>query len=111
MRNYSESIRFNVQTSAQNGATTTQFESDRVLMLMLAGVSRYLTLCGVETLPLRMERHVANATAVANFLSTHPAVAWVSHASQPSSPYHKRVEQYCPAGAGAVFTIGLHGGT
>ena len=72
----------------------------------MAPMNAYLTLCGVETLPLRMERHVRNATAVAEFLSTHPAVAWVSHASQPTSPYHGRVPKYCPAGPGSVFTIG-----
>ncbi len=72
----------------------------------MAPMNAYLTLCGVETLPLRMERHVQNATAVAEFLNAHPAVAWVSHASQPTSPYHDRVATYCPLGPGAVFTIG-----
>lgn len=73
----------------------------------MAPMNAYLTLCGVETLPLRMERHVQNATIVAEFLDGHPAVAWVSHASQPTSPYHDRVSKYCPAGPGSVFTIGV----
>ena len=76
----------------------------------MAPMNAYLTLTGVETLPLRMERHVANATAVAKHLSTHPAVAWVSHASLPDSPYHANMQKYCPKGAGSVFTIGLRGG-
>jgi len=57
-----------------------------------------------------MERHVANATAVAEFLAAHPAVAWVSYAGLPSSPYAALAAKYLPRGCGSVFTIGLKGG-
>ncbi|MCG8545502.1 MAG: aminotransferase class I/II-fold pyridoxal phosphate-dependent enzyme, partial [Alphaproteobacteria bacterium] len=70
----------------------------------------FLTLLGIETLHLRMERHCANAQAVAEFLSTHPAVSWVSYAGLPSDPYHAMQQRYMPKGAGSVFTFGVKGG-
>lgn len=75
-----------------------------------APLNAFLTLCGIETLPLRMERHCANALAVAQWLEQHPKVAWVSYAGLPSSPYHALAQRYLPRGAGAVFTFGLKGG-
>ena len=76
----------------------------------MAPLNAFLTLAGIETLPLRMERHVANARRVAEFLSDHPRVAWVSYAGLPSSPYHALARKYLPRGAGSVFTFGLRGG-
>lgn len=76
----------------------------------LAPMNAFLTLTGIETLPLRMERHVANAQAVAEFLEGHPAVAWVSYAGLPSSRFHDLARKYMPKGAGAVFTFGVKGG-
>jgi O-acetylhomoserine (thiol)-lyase len=70
----------------------------------------WLTLLGIETLPLRMERHVANAVKVAQYLEKHPSVAWVSYAGLPSSKYHALAKRYLPKGAGSVFTFGLKGG-
>ncbi|HEM46552.1 MAG TPA: O-acetylhomoserine aminocarboxypropyltransferase [Alphaproteobacteria bacterium] len=70
----------------------------------------WLTLLGIETLPLRMERHSANALAVASWLEEHPAVSWVSYAGLDSSPYHALQQKIMPKGAGAVFTFGLKGG-
>jgi len=70
----------------------------------------WLTLLGIETLPLRVERQVANALAVAEWLEKHPAVSWVSHAGLASSPYRALAQKYLPKGAGAVFTFGLKGG-
>jgi O-acetylhomoserine (thiol)-lyase len=70
----------------------------------------WLTLLGIETLPLRMERQVANALVVAQWLENHPAIDWVSHAGLDSSPYRTLVKKYLPKGAGAVFTFGLKGG-
>jgi O-acetylhomoserine (thiol)-lyase len=75
-----------------------------------APVNAFLTLAGIETLPLRMERHCGNALAVARWLETHPKVAWVSYAGLPSSPFHDLARKYLPRGAGAVFTFGLKGG-
>ena len=65
---------------------------------------------GVETLPLRMERHCANTLAVAQWLEAHPKVSWVSYSGLPSSPYYKLAQKYVPKGAGSVFTFGLKGG-
>jgi O-acetylhomoserine (thiol)-lyase len=76
----------------------------------LSPQNAFYILTGIETLPLRMERHVANARAVAEFLAGHPAVAWVSYAGLPSSPYRALAARYLPKGAGSVFTIGLRGG-
>ncbi len=82
----------------------------RDLGATLAPMNAFETLLGIETLALRMERHCANALAVAKFLEQHEAVAWVSHAGLPSSPYHALAQKYLPKGAGAVFTFGLKGG-
>jgi O-acetylhomoserine (thiol)-lyase len=70
----------------------------------------WITLLGIETLPLRMDRHCANALKVAQFLEQHPAVAWVNYAGLPSNKYHALARKYLPRGAGAVFTFGVRGG-
>ncbi|MBM3581833.1 MAG: O-acetylhomoserine/O-acetylserine sulfhydrylase, partial [Alphaproteobacteria bacterium] len=76
----------------------------------MAPANAFYTITGIETLHLRMERHVANAQAVAEFLEKHPAVAWMSYAGLASSPYHALAKKYLPKGAGSVFTLGLKGG-
>ena len=76
----------------------------------LSPQNAFYILTGIETLPIRMERHVANAQAVAEYLEQHPAVAWVSYASLPSSPYAELAAKYFPKGPGAVFTFGVRGG-
>ncbi len=76
----------------------------------LAPMNAFLTITGVETLHVRMERHVENALKVAEFLSRHPKVAWVSYAGLEQSPYHRLAQKYLPKGAGAVFTFGVKGG-
>jgi len=76
----------------------------------MAPMNAFLTITGIETLHVRMERHCANALAVAEFLANHPKVAWVSHAGLESSPYHALAQKYMPKGAGAVFTFGVKGG-
>ncbi len=76
----------------------------------LAPMNAFLLLQGVETLPLRMPRHCANALAVATYLEGHPKVAWVSYAGLASSPYRELARKYLPLGAGAVFTFGVRGG-
>jgi O-acetylhomoserine (thiol)-lyase len=57
-----------------------------------------------------MERHIANAQKVAEFLADHPAVAWVSYAGLKSSPYYRLAKKYLPKGPGSVFTFGVKGG-
>ncbi len=76
----------------------------------MAPQNAFLTITGIETLPLRMERHCANARKVAEFLQGHPAVAWVSYAGLDSSPYRALAAKYLPKGCGAVFTFGVKGG-
>jgi O-acetylhomoserine (thiol)-lyase len=70
----------------------------------------FMILTGIETLPLRMQRHCDNARAVAQTLVRHPRVAWVNYASLPNDPSYGLAQNYCPKGAGAVFTFGLKGG-
>jgi len=76
----------------------------------LSPMNAFLTLTGIETLHLRMERHVDNAYEVAEFLSAHPRVAWVSYAGLKDSPFRDLARKYLPKGAGAVFTFGVKGG-
>jgi O-acetylhomoserine (thiol)-lyase len=76
----------------------------------LSPFNAFLFLQGVETLGLRMERHVANARAVAAFLQSHPAVTWVNYPSLPDSPSFALAQRYLPKGAGAILTFGVKGG-
>ncbi len=76
----------------------------------MAPMNAFLTITGIETLHVRMERHCANAQAVAEFLANDPRVAWVSYAGLESSPYRALAQKYLPKGAGAVFTFGVKGG-
>jgi len=76
----------------------------------LSPTNAFNTITGVETLHVRMDRHVENAMKVATFLEGHKAVDWVSYAGLASSPYNDLANKYLPKGAGAVFTFGLKGG-
>jgi O-acetylhomoserine (thiol)-lyase len=76
----------------------------------LSPQNAFYILTGIETLPLRIERHCANAQAVAEFLAAHTKVAWVSYAGLPDGPYAALVKKYLPLGCGSVFTFGLRGG-
>ncbi|MFL9823893.1 O-acetylhomoserine aminocarboxypropyltransferase [Rhodoplanes sp. SY1] len=76
----------------------------------LSPFNAFMILTGIETLPLRMQRHCDNALAVAEWLSSHPRVAWVSYPGLPGDRYHNLAKKYVPKGAGAVFTFGLKGG-
>ncbi|BAI72494.1 O-acetylhomoserine (thiol)-lyase [Azospirillum sp. B510] len=75
-----------------------------------APMNAFLTLNGIETLPLRMQRHADSALKVARFLESHPAVSWVSYAGLESSKYNALARKYLPRGAGAVLTFGVKGG-
>ncbi len=70
----------------------------------------FLILTGIETLPLRMERHCTNTMAVAEYLKQHPKVSWVSYAGLKDDPYYDLAQKYLPKGAGSVFTFGVKGG-
>jgi O-acetylhomoserine (thiol)-lyase len=76
----------------------------------LSPFNSFLLLLGLETLSLRMDRHVANARAVAEFLATRDAVSWVAYPIFPENPFTALAERYLPKGPGAVFTFGLAGG-
>src|SRR5438128_2125668 len=85
-------------------------ESLRDLGGALSPFDALLFLLGLETLPLRMDRHVANALAVAEFLQKHPLVQRVRYAGLEDSPYHGLAKKYLPGGAGAVFSFDIAGG-
>ena len=70
----------------------------------------WLMLLGLETLPLRMDRHVANAQKVAEFLASHPKVAYVNYPGLPGNRYHELAKKYLPRGAGSIFSFGVKGG-
>ena len=70
----------------------------------------FITLLGIETLSLRMAKHVANAEKVAKWLEGHPKVAGVTYAGLKSSPWYRTGRKICPKGAGAIFTFRLRGG-
>ncbi|MDI1345227.1 MAG: O-acetylhomoserine aminocarboxypropyltransferase [Pseudolabrys sp.] len=76
----------------------------------LSPFNAFLISTGIETLPLRMQRHCDNALAVATWLSQRPEVAWVSYPGLPSDKYHALAKKYVPKGSGAVMTVGLKGG-
>ena len=82
----------------------------RDLGMTLNPQAAHYTLMGIETLSLRMERHVQNAEQVAGWLESHPTIEAVTYAGLASSPYHDRVARICPKGAGGLFTIALKGG-
>jgi O-acetylhomoserine (thiol)-lyase len=70
----------------------------------------WLFIQGLETLSLRMERHVQNAQAVAEFLEAHTKVSWVAYAGLKNNPDHERAKKYLPKGPGAVLGFGVKGG-
>jgi O-acetylhomoserine (thiol)-lyase len=76
----------------------------------MSPMNAFLFLQGIETLGMRMDRHVCNALAVAQFLEKHKQVSWVKYPSLPSSPYYALAQRYLPKGGGAVFSFGIKGG-
>jgi len=75
-----------------------------------APFNSFLNIIGLETLPLRMDRHVSNTLAVAKFLEAHKSVAWVNYPGLESHPSYDRAKKYLPKGAGAVLGFGIKGG-
>lgn len=82
----------------------------RTLGAAMSPLSAFLLIQGLETLSLRIQRQVANAAAVAEYLSQHPKVEWVSYPGLPSSKYYALAQRYLPKGAGAVVGFGVKGG-
>ncbi|TPP10686.1 O-acetylhomoserine aminocarboxypropyltransferase [Rhizobium glycinendophyticum] len=76
----------------------------------IAPMNAFLLLTGIETLPLRMQRHCDNALKVATWLKNHPKIAWVNYAGLADDPNNALQKRYSPKGAGSVFTFGIKGG-
>ncbi len=91
-------------------ATRVRVEALRDLGPCLSPFNAFLLLQGLETLSLRVQRHVDNAMAVARWLAAHPAVAWVRYPGLEDHPSHERAARYLRHGFGAVLTFGVRGG-
>lgn len=76
----------------------------------LSPMNTFLILQGIETLPLRMDRHCDNAQKVAEYLRDHPQVNWVNYAGLPDSPYHSLAQQYMAGRASGILSFGIKGG-
>ena len=87
-----------------------RMETLRTLGPCLSPINAFLLLQGLETLHVRMDRHVANANRVAQFLESHPQVSWVNFPSLESSPYRALAKKYLPKGTGSIMTFGIKGG-
>lgn len=87
-----------------------RMEGMRTFGPVLSPFNAFQLLQGLETLPLRMDRHCSSALAVARHLESHPKVAWVNYPGLESSRYHALAKKYLPRGAGAVLSFGIKGG-
>ena len=89
---------------------TARMEVLRVFGPSISPFNAWLLLQGLETLPVRMERHCANTLGVARFLVDHPKVAWVNYPGLAGNRYHDLTRRYMPRGAGALLSFGIRGG-
>ena len=101
-----------VYTDLGPGAFTTKI---RVQLLRDTGacigpIDSFLLLQGIETLSLRVERHVENTRKVVAYLANHPKVSWVNYPELPDSKYKALADKYFPKGTGSIFTFGIEGG-
>ncbi|QID16743.1 O-acetylhomoserine aminocarboxypropyltransferase/cysteine synthase [Nitrogeniibacter mangrovi] len=87
-----------------------RMETLRTFGQALSPFNAFMLLQGLETLHVRMDRHVSNAMAVARFLAAHPMVAWVNYPGLDTSPDHALARRYLPKGAGAILSFGIQGG-
>ena len=90
--------------------TALRSEQLRDVGASISPFNSFMLLQGLETLPLRMDAHVANAQTIAQWLDDDPRVSWVAHADLDGSPYRDLAAKYLPRGAGAIFTFGVNGG-
>ena len=84
-----------------------RMETMRTLGPTISPMNAWLLLQGIETLPVRMDRHVSNALAVAQYLQDDPRVAWVNYPGLPGSRYHELAQRYLPRGCGGILTFGV----
>lgn len=89
--------------------TKTRLQLLRDTGAALSPFNAFLFLQGLETLSLRVERHVSNARKVAEFLQRHPLVSWVNYPSLPGNKYYHLAQKYFPKGTGSIFTFGIKG--
>merc|ERR1712039_338425 len=82
----------------------------RDMGMCISPFNSFLISMGLETLPLRMQKHCDNALAVAKFLKTHDKISWVIYAGLDGDSSNALHKKYCPQGAGSLFTFGLKGG-
>jgi O-acetylhomoserine (thiol)-lyase len=87
-----------------------RMETLRTLGTCLSPMNAWILLQGLETLHVRMDRHVQNAVAVAKFLESHAQVNWVNYPGLPSSKYYELSKKYLPKGTGSIMTFGIKGG-
>ena len=91
-------------------ATRIRAEAMRDIGPSMSPMNAFLLLQGIETLPLRMEKHLSNTKEILEYLSTHEQVSWVNHPDLPSHPSHKLAKKYLPKGAGSIISFGVKGG-
>jgi O-acetylhomoserine (thiol)-lyase len=89
--------------------TKTRLQLLRDTGAALSPFNAFLLLQGLETLSLRVERHVSNARKIAEFLQRHPLVSWVNYPSLPGNKYYHLAQKYFPKGTGSIFTFGIKG--
>jgi O-acetylhomoserine (thiol)-lyase len=87
-----------------------RMETLRTFGPALSPFNAWLLLQGLETLPVRMDRHCENALAVAKFLASHPRVSWVNYPGLPGNKYHRLAQKYLPKGASGLLNFGVKGG-
>lgn len=90
--------------------TKVRAETLRDLGASISPFNSFLLLQGLESLSLRVERHVANTRKIVEFLNNHPKVAWINYPELADSPYKPLADKYFPHGVGSIFTLGLKGG-
>jgi O-acetylhomoserine (thiol)-lyase len=103
-------IDFAEEFGPQAFITRARVEGLRDFGACLSPANAFHVLQGIETLPLRMERHVANASAVAEALKSHPAVAWINYPGLPEHPDHRLAKRLFPKGPGSMIAFGIKGG-
>lgn len=105
-----EGVTFTETFGPQAFAARARTEGVRDFGACLSPQNAFYLLLGLETLPLRIERHVANTARVLDFLAAHPAVAYVVHPTRPDHPDHALAEHLLPKGAGSIVSFGVKGG-
>jgi len=91
-------------------ATRIRAEAMRDIGPSMSPMNAFLLLQGIETLSLRMGRHLSNTMDLLDYLSNHDQVSWVNHPSLPSHSSHELARKYLPKGAGSIISFGVHGG-